>query len=126
MNIMMMMTIQCMCDVGLLDTESSTWSDTICTIYNKDWGHVPITDHPSTMVCSYNNYYYIIIASNIQYRAEEASDQLSCTQQSLTNVGGAIVCLRGNCSFCEKAQYAESAGAKLLVVVYNGSDIVSY
>lgn len=43
----------------------------------------------------------------------------------MTYVGGAIVSLRGNCSFCEKAHYAESANASLLVIVYNDSDIVS-
>lgn len=43
----------------------------------------------------------------------------------MTQVGGAIVSLRGNCSFCEKAHYAESANASLLVIVYNDSDLVN-
>ena len=58
-----------------------------------------------------------------QYRAQEASDLLACGP--LANGGGAIISLRGNCSFCEKAQYAELANASLLVVVYNDSDLVS-
>ena len=59
----------------------------------------------------------------LQYRAEEASDGLAC--QPLTVTSGAIVSRRGNCSFCEKAEYAELANASLLVVVYNDSDLVS-
>ena len=59
-----------------------------------------------------------------QFPAEEASDLLACSHQSLSQVGAAVVSLRGNCSFCEKASYVESAGGSLLVVVYNESDLV--
>lgn len=64
----------------------------------------------------------------MQYAAEEASDPgvLACSPQTTAHLGGAIVSLRGNCSFCEKAHYAESANASLLVVVYNESNLVGY
>ena len=51
---------------------------------------------------------------------------LACSPQSMSLEDGAIVSLRGNCSFCEKAYYAESANASLLVIVYNTSDLVSW
>lgn len=59
-----------------------------------------------------------------QYPAREASDRLACGPQ-MGPFGGALVSLRGNCSFCQKAEYAELANASLLVVVYNESDLVS-
>ena len=49
----------------------------------------------------------------------------ACTPQTPPTEGEAIVSLRGNCSFCEKAHFAAEANASLLVVVYNESDLVS-
>jgi signal peptide peptidase-like protein 2B len=92
--------------LALLQVDSSVRKETFCAVYNKDWGSVPTGNRPSTW-----------------FPAEEASDLLACSHQSLSQVGAAVVSLRGNCSFCEKASYVESAGGSLLVVVYNESDL---
>jgi hypothetical protein len=113
--------------LALLQVDSSVRKETFCAVYNKDWGSVPTGNRPSTWV----KFLCIPLLSpedrlshTHQFPAEEASDLLACSHQSLSQVGAAVVSLRGNCSFCEKARYVESAGGSLLVVVYNESDLV--
>ena len=91
-------------------TDSRQWKE-FCSIYNSDYTQVPLAGAPlfsDTLEVVYSD-----------------EDFLGCTDlpSNDTVVDKALIVHRGNCTFVQKALVAQSAGARLLLVVYNESQI---
>ena len=91
-------------------TDSRQWNE-FCSIYNPDYTQVPVANAPSF--------------SNKLEAIYSDEDVFGCTDLSPneTVVDKALIVHRGNCTFVQKALVAQSAGARLLIVVYNESQI---
>nr|XP_060611219.1 signal peptide peptidase-like 2A isoform X1 [Anolis sagrei ordinatus] len=82
-----------------------------CIFYNKNW-----TSLPSTL-------------TNITYtRLEILTPNLLCSQSDVTHdiKNKAIVVSRGNCTFLEKGEIAQSLGAKMLLIASDSSISIPY
>ena len=92
---------------------NSTQLKEFCTIYNSAYTQVPVADTPP-----FNDKIEIVHSDQ---------DIFGCTDLSSNDthniVDKAFVVNRGNCTFVQKALVAQSAGAHLLIVVYNESKI---
>lgn len=89
---------------------SGEWEE-FCGIYNSDFTQVPVASDPS-----------VGDKLEVVYPDE---DVLGCTDLSPndTAVDKALIFRRGNCTFVQKALVAQSASARLLLVVYNKSQV---
>lgn len=91
-------------------TDSREWTE-FCSIYNSDATQIPIGNAPlmnDKLEAIYSN-----------------EDVFGCTYllPNDTVVDKALIVDRGNCTFVQKALVAQSAGAHLLIVVYNESQV---
>ncbi len=91
-------------------TDSSEWTE-FCSIYNSDSTQVPVANAP-------------VVGNKLQAVYSD-EDIFGCTDLSPTDidVDKALIVNRGNCTFVQKALVAQSAGARLLMVVYNESQV---
>ena len=91
-------------------TDSREWTD-FCSIYNSDATQVPVGSAP-------------LVANKLE-AVYSNEDVFGCANLSPndTVVDKALIVDRGNCTFVEKALVAQSAGAHLLIVVYNESQV---
>ena len=99
-------------DYAVLDatTDSREWKD-FCSIYNPAYTQVQVANAPSF--------------SNKLEAVYSDEDIFGCSYLSPndTAVDKALLVRRGNCTFVQKALVAQAAGARLLVVVYNESQV---
>lgn len=89
---------------------SGEWEE-FCGIYNSDFTQVPVASDPS-------------VGDKLEAVYPD-EDVLGCTDLSPndTAVDKALIFRRGNCTFVQKALVAQSASARLLLVVYNESQV---
>lgn len=94
-----------------MSTSPAQWKE-FCAIYNPTFTTVSTAKSPS--------------ASDGIPAVYSDLDTFGCTDlPSNSLVGNASIVSRGNCTFVQKALVAQSAGAHLLVVVYNESKILT-
>ena len=109
---MVMQEFQCVyADYAVLatSTDSRQWNE-FCSIYNADYTQIPVAGAPSF--------------SNKLEAVYSDEDVFGCTNLSPNEtVDKALIVHRGNCTFVQKALVAQSAGARLLIVVYNESQV---
>jgi hypothetical protein len=91
-------------------TDSREWTE-FCSIYNSDATQVPVANAP--------------LVGNKLEAVYSDEDIFGCTDLSPNDTvdGKALIVNRGNCTFVQKALVAQSAGARLVVVVYNESQV---
>ena len=89
---------------------SGEWEE-FCGIYNSDFTQVPVASDP-------------LVGDKLEVVYPD-EDVLGCTDLSPndTAVDKALIFRRGNCTFVQKALVAQSASARLLLVVYNESQV---
>ena len=89
---------------------SGEWEE-FCGIYNSDFTQVPVASDPS-------------VGDKLEAVYPD-EDVLGCTDLSPndTTFDKALIFRRGSCTFVQKALVAQSAGARLLLVVYNESQV---
>ena len=89
---------------------SGEWEE-FCGIYNSDFTQVPVASDPS-------------VGDKLEAVYPD-EDVLGCTDLSPndTAIDKALIFRQGNCTFVQKALVAQSASARLLLVVYNESQV---